>query len=102
MNCSLSNTMSARALLSSLSLTPKTPPDSKMVSEIYIVLKFYLSLLVPYCLSAAAPTGTDHITSCLTHHNIKNFTTIPGTGHGGIENDQSSTTYYELLNFSRQ
>lgn len=27
MNCSLSNTMSARALLSSLSLTPKTPPD---------------------------------------------------------------------------
>ena len=67
-----------------------------------LVLKFYLSLLVPYCLSAAAPTGTDHITSCLTHHNIKNFTTIPGTGHGGIENDQSSTAYYELLNFSLQ
>ncbi|KAK9941499.1 hypothetical protein M0R45_007205 [Rubus argutus] len=50
----------------------------------------FMCFLLP---SLAEPT--DKITSCLTLHNISNFTTYPNT-----ENDSAS--YYKLLNFSIQ
>ncbi|XP_004292414.1 PREDICTED: reticuline oxidase-like isoform X1 [Fragaria vesca subsp. vesca] len=50
----------------------------------------FMCILLP---SLAEPT--DEITSCLTLHNINNFTTFPNT-----ENDSDS--YFKLLNFSIQ
>ena len=67
-----------------------------------LIVKFFLSFVVApaaYCLSAA-PTDTEHnITSCLTLHNINNFTTI---FPDDVENDQSTAYYFKLLNFSIQ
>jgi hypothetical protein len=60
-----------------------------------IITIFFIASLVPCCLSAAP---TDSITSCLTLHDIYNFTTFPD-----VENDdQSTANYYKLLNFSIQ
>ncbi|CAK7340069.1 unnamed protein product [Dovyalis caffra] len=62
-------------------------------------LSALLTLISPsFCLqvrSLCAPV--DQITSCLTKHGINNFTTFPST-----QNDDNSTTYYKLLDFSIQ
>ncbi|KAF3960117.1 hypothetical protein CMV_015145 [Castanea mollissima] len=80
-------------------------PESEKNNSIiipFLIVKFFLALLlVPYCLSAstAVAAATDHmITFCLTHHNIKNFTTFPGD----LESDDQPTAYFKLLNFSIQ
>lgn len=43
---------------------------------------------------------TDQISSCLTFHNVDNFTTFPDTS--STPNDDRSYYYYKMLNFSIQ
>lgn len=76
-------------------------PESEKKNSLifpFLIVKLFLSLLVvPCCLSAS--TATDNmINSCLTNHNIKNFTTFTGD----LENDDRPTAYFRLLNFSIQ
>ncbi|KAJ6291736.1 hypothetical protein OIU76_023759 [Salix suchowensis] len=62
----------------------------KYPSPLFLFVSF--ALLYP---SLCAPE--DQITSCLTRQDINNFTTFPRT-----KQDEDSTRYYKLFNFSIQ
>lgn len=58
-------------------------------------LSLFLIIFICFFLLFSFGDTTDQITSCLTLHNINNFTTFPNTLNG-------SATYYKFLNFSIQ
>ncbi|XVF53731.1 hypothetical protein PTKIN_Ptkin05aG0122300 [Pterospermum kingtungense] len=65
----------------------------------YFLMFFLIIFLLypPLLVSGSAPTDQITITSCLNHHNIRNYTTF-----FNVQNHGYSSLYYNFLNFSIQ